>query len=102
MSQLYKYIAVLFFITTVIFAGMFKYAYIKSNNYHEETIKLKEENSGLKEKAKFYQAQLEKEHNDKVELNRKYNELEAKAKSDQNFNWVADISNSPVINELRK
>ena len=49
-----------------------------------------------------YKAQLEKEHNDKVELDKQYKKLEAKAKSDKDFNLYADISSSPVVIELRE
>jgi hypothetical protein len=58
------------------------------------------ENITLKANMDTYKKQLEKEHNDKLELDRKYKSLSEKAKDDQNFNWFADISNSPVILEL--
>ena len=51
---------------------------------------------------KILTEQLEKEHNDKLELSRKFGELEEKAKSDTSFDWYADISRSPVVLQLQR
>lgn len=51
---------------------------------------------------KILSEQLEREHNDKLELSRKYGELEEKAKSDTSFDWYADISRSPVVLQLQR
>ena len=48
-----------------------------------------------------YKKQLEKEHNDKIELGKRYEELETAAKVDTAFNWGADIANSDVVKQLR-
>lgn len=47
-------------------------------------------------------AKMEKEHNDKIELIGKFEELESLAKKDPTFDWNADISNSDVVIRLRK
>ena len=62
---------------------------------------LKKENIQLKQENKSYKIQLEKVYNDKMELNIKYKELEQAAKSDKNFDWNSDISNSDFIKRLQ-
>lgn len=86
MISLYKYIAVFFLATTIILGIMYNYANLKVTRLESE--------------KNAFETQLEKEHNDKVELDKQYKKLEAKAKSDKSFNWYADISSSPVVIEL--
>lgn len=101
MNKIIKYIAVFFFATTLIFAFMNNYADLKADKLESEKTALKKENTELKKENKNYLVKLEKIYNDKVELNRKYKELEESAKSDKNFDWFVDISNSDVIKQLR-
>lgn len=101
MNKIFQYIAVFFFITTLIFVFMYNYADLKADKLESEKTALKKENTELKKENKSYLAKLEKVYNDKVELNRKYKELEESAKSDKNFDWFADISNSDVIKRLQ-
>ena len=44
---------------------------------------------------------LEREHNDKIEISKRNEELEAAAKADTSFDWYADISNTDVVKQLR-
>ena len=93
MTNLYKYLACFFAILAVVMILMYSF----TKNKLERT---ENENITLRANVNNYKTQLEKEHNDKVELDRKYKKLEDKAKADKSFNWYADISNSPVILEL--
>lgn len=93
--KIYKYIAGFFIATTIIFVLMYKYENFKTN-------KLENEKKALIEENKTYSTKLEKVYNDKMELDRKYKELEKAAKSDKNFDWFVDISNSDVIKRLRE
>ena len=45
---------------------------------------------------------LEREHNDKIELGKRNEELEAAAKADTSFDWRADIASSDVVKQLRE
>lgn len=91
--KIYQYLCA--FLTLVAFVLFVMYHFtVESNN------RLVAENKELSEGLKTYKKQLEKEHNDKLELDRQYKTLEAKAKSDKAFNWYADISGSPVIKQL--
>lgn len=101
MNKIFKYIAVFFFATTLIFIFMYNYADIKADKLESEKNDLKKENIQLKQENKSYKIQLEKVYNDKMELNIKYKELEQAAKSDKNFDWNSDISNSDVIKRLQ-
>ena len=80
---------------------MYNYADIKADKLESEKNDLKKENIQLKQENKSYKIQLEKVYNDKMELNIKYKELEQAAKSDKNFDWNSDISNSDVIKRLQ-
>lgn len=91
--NLYKYLCA--FLTLVTFILFVMYHFVKESNNQLLT-----ENKELSDGLKTYKRQLEKEHNDKMELDKQYKKLEAKAKSDKDFNWYADISNSPVVIEL--
>ena len=102
MNKIFQYIAVFFFITTLVFIFMYNYADIKADKLESEKNALKMENKQLKEDNKNYLAKIERIYNDKMELNRKYKELEESAKSDKNFNWFADISDSDVVKQLRE
>lgn len=88
-----------FLIIFLIAFGLFYYisCAIKDSKLEKQSEKIAQTEYNLEK----YKAQLEKEHNDKVELDKQYKKLEAKAKSDKDFNWYADISSSPVIIELR-
>lgn len=101
MNKIFQYIAVFFFATTLIFIFMYNYADIKADKLESEKNALKMENKQLKEDNKNYLAKIERIYNDKVELDRKYKELEKAAKSDKNFDWFVDISNSDVIKRLQ-
>lgn len=101
MNKIFQYIAVFFFITTLVFVFMYNYADIKVDKLESEKNALKMENKQLKEDNKNYLAKIERIYNDKMELNRKYKQLEESAKSDKNFNWFVDISNSDVIKRLQ-
>lgn len=88
-----KYLALICFIIAAILSGYTYYLDSRLSNTKEKLT--------LAENEKIaYKTQLEKEHNDKVELDKQYKKLEAKAKSDKAFNWYADISSSPVVSEL--
>lgn len=99
--NIYKYISVFFFATTFILGIMYNYANIKVNRLESEKTALKMENKQLKEDNKKYLAKIERIYNDKMELNRKYKQLEESAKSDKNFDWFVDISDSDVIKRLQ-
>lgn len=101
MISLYKYIGVFFFVTTLILGIMYNYADSKADKLESEKTVLKMDNKQLKEDNKNYLAKIERIYNDKMELNRKYKELEQSAKSDKNFDWFVDISNSDVIKRLQ-
>lgn len=47
-----------------------------------------------------YKSKLEKEHNDKVDLDKRYKKLE-EAANRESIDWNTDISNDPVNIELR-
>lgn len=64
--------------------------------------KLKYDNQELSTRLETYKNKLEKEHNDKVELNKRNKNLEEKAKNSPDFNWYANIFDDPVVVELRK
>lgn len=91
--KIYQYIAGFFALVAMI-------AFLVAGWYKIKNERLESENIGLKTQVKNYKSQLEKEHNDKVELNKKYKQLEIKAEADKNFDWNADISSSPVLQQL--
>lgn len=72
------------------------------NSRNDEINTLKTQINAIEGNNKILTEQLEREHNDKVELSRKYTELEEKAKSDTSFDWYADISRSPVVLQLQR
>ena len=88
-----KYIA-LICATIAFILGFYAYYLDTRLSYTKEKLTLAESEKNA------YKTQLEKEHNDKVELDKQFKKLEAKAKSDKNFDWYADISSSPVVIEL--
>lgn len=88
-----KYIA-LICATIAFILGFYAYYLDTRLSYTKQKLTLAESEKNA------YKMQLEKEHNDKVELDKQFKKLEAKAKSDKNFDWYADISNSPVVIEL--
>ena len=94
MTKLYKFLACFFAILALVMILM--YGFTKNKLERTES-----EKKALYEDLKTYQTQLEKIYNDKVELDKQYKQLEAKAKADKNFNWYTDISKSPVVLELR-
>lgn len=47
-----------------------------------------------------YKSKLEKEHNDKVDLDKRYKKLE-EAATKESIDWNTVVSNDPVIIELR-
>lgn len=47
-------------------------------------------------------ARIKKVYDDKVATDLRNKELEKKAKEDKSFDWGVDISNSPVILELKR
>lgn len=57
---------------------------------------------GLQTNNNFLIKKIEREHNDKVEIGRKYEELENLAKRSINFDWSADISRSDIALWLRE
>ena len=63
---------------------------------------LETSNMGLQTNNNFLIKKIEREHNDKVEISRKYEELENLAKRSVNFDWSADISNDEPTLWLRE
>jgi cell division protein FtsB len=88
-----KYLAIIC-ATIAVFLGLYAY-------YLDSRLSNTKDKLTIAESQKTaYKTQMEKEHNDKVELDKQIKSLEAKAKSDKSFNWYADISSSPVVIEL--
>lgn len=63
---------------------------------------LKTSNTGLQTNNNFLIKKIEREHNDKVEISRKYEELENLAKHSVNFDWNTDISSDEPTLWLRE
>jgi len=72
----------------------------KDNLNHDKITSLTTENSALKGNLDFMEKRFEKEHKDKLAISQRNKELEEAARQD-NFNWMADISNSAVIKRLQ-
>lgn len=93
MTKLYQFLLVILLV----------YSLVVSLGYNYKSAKLDKSESKITEleaKVTGYKNQLEKVYNDKMELDRKYKQLEDKAKIDKDFDWYADISNSPVVLQL--
>lgn len=93
MTKLYQFLLVVLLIYGLVVSFGYNY---KSTKLDKSERKITE----LEAKVTGYKNQLEKVYNDKMELDRKYKQLEDKAKSDKDFNWYADISRSPVVLQL--
>lgn len=93
MTKLYQFLLVILLVYGLVVS--FGYSY-KSAKLDKSESKITE----LEAKVTGYKNQLEKVYNDKMELDRKYKQLEDKANSDKDFNWYADISRSPVVLQL--
>ena len=93
MTKIYQGIIILFLVAILALICLYNYADRKAT-------KLETENKEISASLKGYKSQLEKEHNDKLELDKQYKKLQEKAKMDKNFDWYADISGSPVVLEL--
>ena len=63
---------------------------------------LETSNMGLQTNNNFLIKKIEREHNDKVEISRKYEELENLAKRSVNFDWNTDISSDEPTLWLRE
>lgn len=63
---------------------------------------LETSNIGLQTNNNFLIKKIEREHNDKVEISRKYEELENLAKRSVNFDWNTDISSDEPTLWLRE
>lgn len=93
MTKLYQFLLVVLLV----------YGLVVSFGYSYKSAKLEKaesKNTELEAQVTGYKNQLEKVYNDKMELDRKYKQLEDKANSDKDFNWYADISRSPVVLQL--
>jgi hypothetical protein len=88
----------LFFIAamTAVFLGLVAYYY---KNLAEEQERIKDVYMG---NNTLLLGRLKKVYDDKLATDLRIQELEERAKEDLAFDWGVDISNSPVILELKK
>lgn len=90
----------LLIIIAILSVGLGWYIF-KDNLNRDKITSLTTENSALKGNLDFMEKRLEKEHYDKIQISQRNKELEEAARQD-NFNWLADISNSAVIIKLKE
>lgn len=73
-----------------------------SNHKSNEIKELQNKLTVAVQNEDMYKKKLEREHNDRVELEKRQEENKEIAKSDESFNWDASIANSPLIIKLRE
>lgn len=95
MNKIVKIYALIATIIAIVFYLLYVYNTNKIDGLEEKITE-------LSTSLNSYKTKLEKEHDDKVELDRRNKELEKKAKIATNFNWYTDIFYDPVVVELRE
>lgn len=73
-----------------------------SNHKSNEIKELQNKLTVAVQNEDMYKKKLEREHNDRVEISKRNEELEAAAKADASFDWYADISNTDIVKQLRE
>ena len=94
-NRIITFLACFFAIVAVILGFMYK---VQGN----ELTCVRADNIALKNNADILMQQLEREHNDKMEISRKNEELEAMAKHDISFDWNYTIADTDVVRWLHE
>lgn len=95
MNKILLYVACFFAILSGILLGVYKYQSKRIDTLETAKTTLQANNQLLISKMK-------RAYDDKVELGRKIDKLQALAKTDSDFDWSRDISGSIVVGWLRE
>ena len=95
LNRIVLILACFFAILSGVLIGVYKYQSKRIDTLQEAKTTLQANNQLLINKMK-------RAYDDKVELGRKIDKLQALAKTDSDFDWSRDISNSLIVGWLRE
>lgn len=95
LNRIIQFLALFFCCTTVIIGFLYN---LQSGRIDS----LETSNTSLRTNNNFLIKKVEREHNDKMELGRKNQELESLAKHSVDFDWSRDISRDELVLWLRE